>query len=99
MEGSYHASIARSVTKGRQASPMIGVRLGHSAMSARCPVCPKADTTGRLMSTLPSLTPLADLGRSPWQAPLHRLHAAGKFEACVGGSVVCPNAARLLRIR
>jgi len=33
------------------------------------------------------------------QAPLHRLHAAGKFEARVGGSVVCPNAARLLRIR
>jgi hypothetical protein len=32
-------------------------------MSARCPVCPKADTTGRFMSTRPSLTPLADLGR------------------------------------
>ena len=25
----------------------------------------------------PSLTPLADLGRSAGQAPLHRLHAAG----------------------
>src|SRR6516165_11172034 len=46
-------------------------------MSARCPVCPKADTTGRVMSTRPSLTPLADLGRSAGQAPLHRLHAAG----------------------
>src|SRR5215471_6800361 len=56
---------------------MIGSRLGHSAMSARCPVCPKADTTGRFMSTRPSLTPLADLGRSAGQAPLHRLHAAG----------------------
>src|SRR5262249_52637460 len=43
----------------------------------RCPVCPKADTTGRFMSTRPSLTPLTDLGRSSWQAPLHRLHAAG----------------------
>jgi hypothetical protein len=29
------------------------------------------------MITRPSLTPLADLGRSAWQAPLHRLHAAG----------------------
>ena len=29
------------------------------------------------MSTRPSLTPLADLGRSAWQAPLHGLHAAG----------------------
>jgi hypothetical protein len=30
------------------------VRLGHSALSARCPVCPKADTAGRFMSTHPS---------------------------------------------
>jgi hypothetical protein len=29
------------------------------------------------MSTRPSLTPLADLGRSAGQAPLHGLHAAG----------------------
>src|SRR5215813_5062250 len=29
------------------------VRRGHSAMSARCPVCPKADMAGRLMSTRP----------------------------------------------
>ena len=29
------------------------------------------------MSTRPSLTPLADLGRSAGQAPLHRLHAPG----------------------
>ena len=29
------------------------------------------------MSARPSLTPLADLGRSARQAPLHRLHAAG----------------------
>jgi len=29
------------------------VRPGHSAMSARCPVCPKADTSGRFMSTFP----------------------------------------------
>jgi len=33
------------------------------------------------------------------KAPLHRLHAAGKFEARVGGAVFCPNAARLWRIR
>jgi hypothetical protein len=46
----------------------------------------------------PSLTPLRDLGRSARQAPPHRLHAAGKFEARVGGAVVCPNAARLLRV-
>src|SRR5262249_32779866 len=30
------------------------VRIGHSTMSARCPVCPKADTAGRFMSTRPS---------------------------------------------
>src|SRR5262249_40211911 len=47
------------------------------AMSARCPVCPKADTTGRFMSTRPGLTPLADLGRSARKAPLHRVRAAG----------------------
>ena len=29
------------------------VRLGHSAMSAQCPVCPQADTAGRFMSTRP----------------------------------------------
>ena len=29
------------------------------------------------MSTRPGLTPLADLGRSARQAPLHGLHAAG----------------------
>src|SRR6516225_8861664 len=33
----------------------VRVRLGHSAMSARCPVCPKADTAGRFMSTRPKL--------------------------------------------
>jgi hypothetical protein len=33
----------------------LGVRLGHSALSARCPVCPKADTAGRFMSTRPSV--------------------------------------------
>ena len=38
---------------------------------------PKADTAGRFMSTCPSLTPLADYGRSAWQAPLHRLRPAG----------------------
>src|SRR5262249_26028940 len=27
----------------------------HSAMSAGCPVCPKADTAGRFMSTRPSV--------------------------------------------
>src|SRR5262249_61821996 len=46
-------------------------------MSARCPVCPKADTTGRFMSTRPSLTPLADFGRSAGQAPLQGVHSAG----------------------
>src|SRR5215469_12211658 len=53
------------------------VKIGHSAMLAQCPVCPKADTVGRFMSTRPSLTPLADLGRSAGQAPLHGLHAPG----------------------
>jgi transposase InsO family protein len=30
-----------------------GQKLGHSAMSAQCPVCPKADIAGRFMSTRP----------------------------------------------
>ena len=30
------------------------VKLGHSALSARCPVCPKADTAGRFIITRPS---------------------------------------------
>src|SRR5262249_39403716 len=29
----------------------VWVRLGHSAMSARCPVCPKADRAGQFIST------------------------------------------------
>jgi hypothetical protein len=28
----------------------LGVKLGHSAMSAQCPHCPKADMAGRFMS-------------------------------------------------
>jgi hypothetical protein len=31
----------------------LGVTTGHSAMSAQCPVCAKADTVGRFMSTRP----------------------------------------------
>src|SRR5262249_1185834 len=38
---------------------------------------PKSGRDWRFMSTRPSLTPLADLGRSAGQAPLHCLHAAG----------------------
>ena len=30
-----------------------GSRTGHSAISAQCPVCAKADTAGRFMSTRP----------------------------------------------
>jgi NikR C terminal nickel binding domain len=30
------------------------VKLGHSAMSAQCPVCPKADTARRLVRTRPT---------------------------------------------
>src|SRR5215469_6215076 len=73
-----HCAWMASQADSRVAYPgrdrLLRVKLGHSAMSARCPVCPKADTTGRFMSTRPSLTPLADLGRSA-QAPLHGLHA------------------------
>jgi hypothetical protein len=36
------------------------VKVGHSAMSARCPVCPKADTTGRFMRSRPKLLARAD---------------------------------------
>jgi hypothetical protein len=34
---------------------LLWVRLGHSAMSAQCPVCPKPDKAGRFMSTRPNL--------------------------------------------
>src|SRR5262249_3883448 len=37
----------------------------------------KRTRLGDFISTRPSLTPLADLGRSAGQAPLHGLHAAG----------------------
>src|SRR5262245_43375333 len=33
----------------------LGVKLGPEAMSARCPVCPKADTTGRFYEYTPEL--------------------------------------------
>src|SRR5262245_32905001 len=36
------------------------VRLGHSAMSAQCQVCPKADTTERFMSKCLLLTSAGD---------------------------------------
>src|SRR5215510_11911630 len=36
--------------RNQTASP-VWVRPGHSAMSAQCPVCPKADKAGRFMST------------------------------------------------
>src|SRR5215831_13115315 len=45
------------------ASTLIGhglplrVRLGRSAMSAQCPVCPKADSAGRFMSLALAPTP------------------------------------------
>jgi hypothetical protein len=55
----------------------LGLKSVIQRMSARCPVCPKADATERFMSTRPSLTPLADLGRSPRQAPLHGVRPAG----------------------
>src|SRR5262245_65781003 len=49
-EGSL--SISRGVTAGHCRCPE-GVRLGHSAMWAEGPVCPKADTAGRFMSARP----------------------------------------------
>src|SRR5258706_15976115 len=36
-----------------QFQPQPSSRFGHSAMSAQCPVCPKADRAGRFMSTRP----------------------------------------------
>ena len=38
---------------------------------------PKSGHDWAIYGTRPSLTPLADLGRSAGQAPLRRLHAAG----------------------
>jgi hypothetical protein len=34
-----------------EAFSTVSVKLGHSAMLAQCPVCAKADTAGRFMST------------------------------------------------
>jgi hypothetical protein len=62
----------------------LGLKSVIQRMSARCPVCPKADATERFMSTRPSLTPLADLGRSPRQAPLHDGIGAADDDAEVG---------------
>jgi hypothetical protein len=44
-----------SQVAGDRAQCLLGVKPGHSVMSAQCPVCPKADTAGRFMSTRPSV--------------------------------------------
>ena len=36
------------------ANVRFGFRLGHSAMAAQCPVCPRADKAGRFVSTRPN---------------------------------------------
>src|SRR5262245_57316034 len=51
------------------------VRLGHSAMSAQCPVCRKADTTGFINEYTPKAEP-ASIPRRP-RTFLHRLPRAG----------------------
>src|SRR5262249_49249805 len=59
----------------RTAGPYIWVRLGHSAMSARCPVFPKADTTRRSMSTRPSVMGPV-MSRFPEGSLRRRAHAS-----------------------
>ena len=54
----------------------------------------KRTRLGEFMSTRPSLTPLADLGRSAGQRPLHGLHAAGIAAAGDDAEI----GARLLRV-
>src|SRR5215471_5493613 len=54
MEELYHASIARSGKSRACSRRRLWVKVDHSAMSARCPVCPKADTAGRFMRTRPN---------------------------------------------
>ena len=46
-------------------------------MSARCSVCPKADTTGRIYEYRPELDAARRSRALAGQAPLHRHHAAG----------------------
>jgi len=71
----------RGSYQGREASRVnaSNERLGSDSVIRRCRLdvrfAQKRTRLGDFMSTRPSLTPLADLGRSPWQAPLHGLHA------------------------
>jgi len=44
---------ARCAAGFRAGRCRLRVTTGHSAMSAQCPVCAKADTAGRFMSTPP----------------------------------------------
>src|SRR5262245_917203 len=56
-------------------------RLGSNSVIRRCRLnvrfARKRTRLSDFMSTRPSLPPLADLGRSAWQAPLHGLRPAG----------------------
>jgi hypothetical protein len=66
-----HAEYSRSrpciAAKAARSCPS-WVKLGRSAMSAQCPVCPKADTAGRFMSTRPSAaTPAVIMTFPPWK--------------------------------
>src|SRR5262249_45073966 len=52
----YHSVIGNSalcITASWAAQCLSWVKLGHSATSAQCLVCPKADAVGRFMSTRP----------------------------------------------
>jgi hypothetical protein len=48
----------------------LGVKLGDPAMSAQCPVCPKADTAGRLMDPQPEGHMAGSIGRRKFLATL-----------------------------
>src|SRR5262249_35754150 len=67
------------------ASPVVGRLSGasrthyHTIMpaSGQTRSCGPCRLNVRFARKRTRLTPLADLGRSAWQAPLHRMHAAG----------------------
>src|SRR5262249_27828756 len=77
----YHTAVGTTplcVRANLESLCLLWVTTGHSAMSAQCPVCAKADTAGRFMSTRPSTRAKVEGGQSPhptawplrWSEPL-----------------------------
>jgi hypothetical protein len=75
-----------------------GTLSGHSAMSARCPVCRKADTTGRFMRSCPKARTIACLLAAATSLVDHADNALAQAQPC-GSKEYAHNAYHRLRGR